>query len=290
MRLPMLSAVLGVAMLLTACSASATDSAPIPKPVTARQAALLEWAENVLTSACMRRAGFSTWIPQRTAPQLPDFQYVVDDVVWARKHGYGLDVIQQIDRYRQTDPNRRYTMRLPPARRHEYVAALNGRAPTGLRVELPNGSTVSASDQSCTSQAARSLYGDLQAWFTSSRISRFLPRIVYGEVVKDERYRTALAEWSSCVRRLGLNYQTPEALRAAALKPPSSRPKEIRYATIEAVCANQTSFAGAIRLLDQAASARVDRRYHKEVTAYRNLQRAALQRAATLLHQDIGEE
>ena len=54
------------------------------------------------------------------ASPLPDdqqFPYVLTDIGWAARHGYGSDLERQAERLRQGDPNTVYLLSLTPQRR-----------------------------------------------------------------------------------------------------------------------------------------------------------------------------
>ncbi|MGA4844890.1 hypothetical protein ACOBQB_00810 [Streptomyces sp. G5(2025)] len=57
--------------------------------------------------------------------------FVLDDVGWARTHGYGSDIDRKTKVVRRNDPNRRYAQGLPPARLTRHRPALNGEAQSG---------------------------------------------------------------------------------------------------------------------------------------------------------------
>ncbi|MEO3868826.1 hypothetical protein ABGB18_08360 [Nonomuraea sp. B12E4] len=158
------------------------ESADLPPPVTAGEARVLWDAEQSLLRDCMARHGFKYWVaPHDPIPEDRDFPYVVDDLGWARRHGYGSDIREHVSRLRDEDPNRLYFEGLPAQRRKAAFVALNGegprpgtvkRRPDQLEVRLPTGGRVRRSAVSCTSQAQRQLYGEVwRLWHAISTSS-----------------------------------------------------------------------------------------------------------------------
>ncbi|SDJ07143.1 hypothetical protein [Nonomuraea jiangxiensis] len=287
-------------LTLVACSAgggtTAAGSAGPPPPVTADEARVLWDAEQSLLRDCMARHGFEYWAaPHDPIPEDRDFPYVVDDVGWARRHGYGSDIVDRIDRLRDQNPNRRYLEALPAQRRKAAFTALNGegprpgtvkRRPDQLEVWLPTGGVVRRSALSCTSQAQRQLYGDLPEWYRATRTLQNLDSVRTARVHRDPRFTSAVAAWSACMRERGHPYADPSDARAEALAQaptgPEAREKEISTAVAEATCAGTAGLAAVARDLDEQYARDIAQRYRREVRTERRLQRAALPRALTI--------
>ncbi|MBB6439535.1 hypothetical protein [Streptomyces candidus] len=280
--------VAAAASLMLGCAAQAKDTTPRPpqavvRPVGPQQT--LEAAEDLLERDCMRRSGFGFWVaPPLTPGARREFPYVVDDVAWAKEHGYGSDRRAAVRRTADADPNTRYLRSLEPRRRAALVAALNGPRPTGLAVDLPNGARVSHSDQGCTAEAERRLYGDLPAWFRATRTTRFLTGERVAAVQQDARYRSARDRWAACMRADGLPYADPQESRAAAdPERGADRAQEARVAVAEATCALSTDFSRIAADLDRSYET-ASRRRHPEVYAdLARLTRAALPRARAVI-------
>jgi hypothetical protein len=290
-----------VAAAVLGCSAAssgpAAPSGPkaspvLPRQMTGAERALLDEAEQILTRECMARYGFQMsgqpgGRPTETPSQLPEFPYVVDDVPWARQHGYGSDLREQAQKHVQeaqaADPDARYFAALPSDRQAAAVAALNGARPDGLEARLPDGSLVRHSDQGCSSEAARRLYADLPGWFRASRTLNDIPSAAFDRMVRDPRLRRAVGQWASCMRGAGLAYPSPEALHAA-LGPHPPRDREVRFAVAEATCATRTPLARTARQLHQHYLRQLNDEYRAQVATLRRLQLAALPRAAAITH------
>ncbi|MFJ7149079.1 hypothetical protein ACIQVT_12895 [Streptomyces sp. NPDC100445] len=246
---------------------------------------VLDVAEQVLERDCMRRLGFRFWVVPPAAPGARrDFPYAVDDIAWARAHGYGADRLAALRRAAVADPNQRYLLSLPPARRAALVAALNGPSPRGLTADLPNGVQVTHSDTGCTAEAERRLYGDLPAWFRATRITASLAGERVAAVQRDPRYRTARDRWARCMKAAGLPYADPQQSRAAAdPERGASRTREIRLAVSEATCAQSTGLSRVAAALDRAYGARLRHRYPGAYGDLARLTAAALPRARALV-------
>ena len=72
---------------LTGAAEGAPSSAD--RQVVATNGELLHRASERLMARCMARHGFAYAEQPPPSPREPDFRYVLDDVGWARRHGYG---------------------------------------------------------------------------------------------------------------------------------------------------------------------------------------------------------
>ena len=247
---------------------------------------LLDIAEQTLERQCMERGGFKLWVaPKDAATQRRSFPYVVDDIDYAATHGYGGRQRLLEDQRARTDPNQRYFESLPADRKAAAAVAANGSRPVGLEAKLPNGMVVQHSDQGCSAEAQRELYGDLRAWYQAKKTAEALPGIRNGLVTGDPDLRSGLPAWSECMRARGLNYRAPDEIRVALPKPdqPGAHETEVRLAVAEATCAQQTGLAKTARELDLRYAARLGDQYRKDLDAMRRLQLTALPRAAAIV-------
>jgi hypothetical protein len=63
--------------------------------ISAADRAVLDRAQEILVVRCMAGRGFDVDVPAQRAPRIPAetlrrFRYVIDDVDWAVRHGYGM--------------------------------------------------------------------------------------------------------------------------------------------------------------------------------------------------------
>ncbi|MCN9242428.1 hypothetical protein NGF19_16775 [Streptomyces sp. RY43-2] len=274
--------------LLLGCAGHTGDAAarrPLANVQATGPKEVLDVAEQLLERDCMRRHGFRFWVVPPTASESRrDFPYAVDDVGWARRHGYGADQRAALRRSAAADPNQRYLLSLPPDRRTALVATLNGPRPSGLTADLPNGVQVSHSDTGCTAEAERRLYGDLAAWFRATRVTSFLATERVAAVQREPRYRAARDRWARCMKAAGLPYADPQDSRAAADPERGvSRTREIRLAVTEATCAVSTGLSRVATTLDRSHGARLRQRYPDAYGDLDRLTNAALPRARALV-------
>lgn len=256
------------------------DPAPAG-PVTAEERRILDRAESLLTRDCVTRAGFQMWlVPSPPADELRSFPYIVDDVAWARKHGFGSDLVEAVDARRLTDPNQRYVSGLSPERREAVLAALNGARPEGLEARLPSGGVMRRSAEGCTSEAQRRLYGDLTEWYRSSKVVADLSYLRQRRVLADPAWTAALRPWARCLRQQGYAADSPERLRESVAT--RGRADEIAAAVAEARCA-QGGLAATARALDARHGDELTATYHKDVAARNRLEHGALPRARAVV-------
>lgn len=240
---------------------------------------LLDIAEQTLERECMERSGFRLWVTPRDAVSGPlNFPYVLDNVDYAAQQGYGTRLRQLEDERARTDPNTVYFESLPADRKAALVAAANGAAPIGLEANLPNGMVVRHSDQGCSAEAQRRLYGDLRAWYQARKTAEALPGIRRGLVTADPELHRALPAWSNCMRERGHSYRSPEDIRVALPQPdqPGAHETEVRLAVAEATCAKQTGLAETVRELDRHYAATLGHEFHRDLDAMRRMQFTAL--------------
>jgi len=282
------------------CLAAGCTTAPAPDPtasigpvreLTARETALLHDAEQILVRDCMRQHGFRYFpLPRNPVPENRSFPYVIDDVAWARRHGYGSDIQRRLAELDEADPNRRYYNSLSPAQRTAALAAINGERPVGLSARLPSGGVMARSDRSCTSAAERELYRDLPTWYRVEHVTDDVVGLWRGQVAGDPAFRAAVGRWAVCMREHGYGYTSPALARAELTRPdqPAGRDREIQVAVAEATCATSTGLAATATALDQHYASQVRRQYAPEFATRQRLELAALPRAGATVSADRG--
>ncbi|NES29271.1 hypothetical protein GCE86_18005 [Micromonospora terminaliae] len=266
----------------------ATAPPPAAPAASAPAAEVLHAATQLLIRDCMQRRGFRYWpVPRRPVPELREFPYVLDDVSYARRHGYGGVLERRFEAAMAADPNTRYARELPPERAAAAVRAVNGDPgePDALRATLPAGGVLRRSSHSCTSEAERHLYGDLPAWYRAAKTTDNLAGLRVGRVLADRRYAAGVTAWRRCMRGAGHDYADPAAARASVPEPASGTVPagEVRLAVAEASCATETGLGRLARRLDAEHRRAVERQFPTEVADRLRLEGAALPRARAVL-------
>lgn len=286
-------AAVSICIAATACTgsdnhptdASTEYSLTQERALTATQRSLLRDAEQILVQRCMRRQGFRVWkVPERPVAESKDFPYVVDDVAWARKHGYGSELERRARELRSSAPNQRYLRELPSQRRNAALAALHGQRRTDLSVELPSGAKVGRSSEGCTAEAETALYGDLAAWFRAEAITQTLSGMRYTQVTTDPDFKKSEKAWSTCMHRQGFRYTRPSQSRNHFLSVPGSDPKEeVATAVTEAKCANTSRLSATSERLTRKYGEKLRRKYSSVIRDRNRLQKAALPKAREII-------
>lgn len=276
--------VLAVPIVSGAAGDSGAES-PVRK-LSREENSVLHAAEEELLRDCMRESGFRyRKVAENPLPELRSFPHVIDDLAWAKKHGYGTDLQRKVERMRASDPNQRYFRSLSAERRAAALDAFHGESSRDITVETPDGVQVSRSEEGCQAEAERELFESLPAWFTAESYNEALPGIVEERVAGDARFAAAVRPWSRCMKEDGHDYRSPAELRKRLPSPenPLPRDKEIRLAVAEAECAHSTGLAEVTEALEQKYRKEVRRQYRSEVETGRRLQLAALPRARSVV-------
>ncbi|MEU5431397.1 hypothetical protein AB0H73_38145 [Streptomyces olivoreticuli] len=289
---PVVAGVVAVALRAASAPAdapgrtSARPAASVLREPTEKEKELLHKAGQLLLRDCMRRKGFEYRTFERNpVADAREFPYVIDDVDWARRHGYGSDIERAMQEIRRNDVNQHYFQGLPAERRAAALAAANGARPQGLTARTPDGMTMTRSSAGCQSEAEGTLYQDLRAWFQAQTTATALPPMRNEKVAAEPEFAKATRSWATCMRAAGHDYADPAALRAAL--PPPERPlprgQEVELAVDEADCARTSGLGETARRLDRKHDAELRRRYRTEVEARLRLQLAALPRARSVI-------
>ncbi|MFD7627002.1 hypothetical protein ACFV7Q_13375 [Streptomyces sp. NPDC059851] len=279
------AAALAAVLVLDGCRSSAQGPAREPSAAESRT---LARAEQILISRCMAARGFPYAVTEGPDEGARSFPYAVDDVAWARGHGYGGAEERAAARAREDDPNLRWFRQLSAPGRAAARTALMGAAPVGLSVEAPTGMTVTASADGCIADAQRGLYGDLATWFRVKVVTMNLRPVREARVREDARYAGAVAEWAACMKAAGRPHATPDESRQAAarygeeLPPAEADAAAAGLAVVEATCATGTPLARVSQSLDRAYGEELRTRHRAELTLRWRLQNEALPKARRL--------
>lgn len=284
------SAALGFALCVVAgwiVLGTETDATEDPlalsdRPVAATDDELLHQATERLIAQCMDRHGFE-YAEQSPSSSESTLPRVLDDVEWARENGYGdLFGARGVP---APDANSRILAAMTSEQQNAWNTTLMG---TGHRlvVNLPDRGRLSTSNNGCTAEAQRTLYGDLAGWYHARRAVDHLGSYVNDEVIANPEYRTGLASWVRCVRERGLVASNPTQLRQL-VAPESTggraHPKEIAAAVAEAACGSSTGFAATSAALERTFRPKIERRFAPELDALKSFKHKALPRARQVL-------
>ncbi|MFW6691117.1 hypothetical protein [Streptomyces sp. MAR4 CNX-425] len=274
--------------LVAGCTAAAEQNPKVRgRELTAAEQYLVDRSEELLVKKCMERGGFRYWVTQ--IPGVAEREgpgYVIDDIEWAKTHGYGGRLQRRADRARRNDPNSAYFETLSRAERIRYNVMLDGDFEKGtLTVELPAGGTMRTPRESCSAQAQEQLYGDHPTWFRVDRIATNLTPLYANELMKDKRLLRAVAKWSACMRKAGQDYDDPQQIRAGlpdltrGLGPGRAHAVEVELAVTEARCARRSALADTAHAVEDEHRAKATRRYREDIATWKHMSVTALARA-----------
>jgi hypothetical protein len=254
------------------------------RTLTAAQERQLYDAEQALIKQCMNRRGLSYWRePQHPMPEDRPFPYVLTDVAWADKHGYGEDIIAARERINLSDLNQIYFKSLPVERRRYALASFNGTT-TDIQVRLPEGGVIARSSQGCMAEAEQDLYGSVREYYTMTVLDETLTTERQNDVLTDARWLGALPRWSTRMSREGFHYDSPAVLRndLTRLRRRGGFRAERRLAHSEARCAVVTGLSRIASALDQAYRARIEAEHPEVIESLAALRSYGLKRAAQI--------
>ena len=248
---------------------------------------LVQRAEGLLVKRCMEAAGFTYWVErQPSADELKGGGYVLTDVDWAKRHGYGSRISQKLQDTQRDDPNHAYANALPDKERVRYSKTLEGGPSVGMvTAELPGGGTVQTPRESCQVDAKSELYGDFETWFKAEKTATNLTSLYVPKLLEDERFVTAVEQWSACMREKGHDYADPPAVQerlprlTKGLSSDKAYATEVRLAVTEATCATGTPLAATARALNTEYREKLLGTYGEDVAAYQRMSVGALARA-----------
>jgi hypothetical protein len=245
-------------------------------------------AEQAAFGDCLRARGFRYWpVPQPAPSVFQLFPYVIDNVAWAKAHGFGDDQLPASGPMVAANLNARYIASLSPSRRQALGLAENGDGPRGpgVTVKLPFGVEVGHSTSGCTATAEGILYGSFPDWFRAENVVDSLSSLWQADVVGDPRFAAAVRSWSRCMHDRNEPYASPGTAAQAFTSPVRVMPRAlaIRAATAEAECARATGLAATARALNAHYRHIVEVRHRTVIVTYRSLARGALARAPALL-------
>lgn len=291
-----------VAVAVVGCTAAAGLEPPesrlagkedvaVARELTDAEQVQVDQALELLVRDCMKAEGFRYQpVPVASVEERQGSGYVLDDVAWAREHGYGLELEGRGAEIQQSDPNHAYVNELPEAERIRWSTALDGDPSGGmLTAELPAGGSVQTPRDSCFAQAKDELYGDFAAWFQAEKVATNLVGLYAPDILADRRFAAELDAWSDCMSRRGHDYPDPPAIRddlhrlLEGLSDVRARAVEKELAVVEATCAvRETALVSTALDLEDEYRGRLDQ-YDDAIADYRRMQVLALENAELVL-------
>jgi hypothetical protein len=213
---------------------------------------VIQYAQDIRIEECLRGRSFRyTALQPLPTMRVPALTMVLNDPNFARTYGYGGTNPARALAARSANPNQRYLDSLAKQRQSAFRAALYGTS-DDLSVTLSDGTTISRSRSGCQADALRALYGDLDQWFTTSKLAEAVSTRIRQSIITDSQFTATQAKWARCMADHGHPAASPFAIRRAlaaetiaqADAPPL--PAEVQLATAEAVCATGTRYAQVI--------------------------------------------
>jgi hypothetical protein len=263
---------------------SAEQAPALPRVIPAAAIPVLREAEYRLTVRCVRAHGFELESLPRggqaaaSADDQPRFPYGIDDVAWARRHGFGAG--DAADAQRRQRP----AQAAPGRAERRLGRVLFGDRKHVVTVRLPTGYVVATSANGCVSEAQQRLFGDHARWFRVNTLVTNLGALAQRQVLDDPAFHARTQAWSACLRRAGYAAADPSKLRerfavlAAHLGWSATRALERRMATAEAHCVRRSALATTGRRLERRAAAHAAHRFAAAIAIQRRMARDALAR------------
>ncbi|MEV4040437.1 hypothetical protein [Streptomyces umbrinus] len=270
---------------------TASPSAGGARQLTDAEELRISDAQQRLIGTCMRRQGFKYWEAERLSlEESRTLGYVLDDVGWARKHGYGSRIEAKETAARASNPNLAYRKSLSEQRRQAYDEALDeGIDAPVIAIEIPGGGTLRKRMGGCVAESEKKLYGDPRAWFRAEKAVGHLRSLYVPRVLADQRFSAAQNAWSRCMNRAGYAYKDPGASRQSAVAQASrtAEPKafeaERKLAVADATCARNTDLRPIGEERESHYVAQLRDRYGEALDTHSRLQHQALDRAKKIV-------
>jgi hypothetical protein len=287
-----------VSVVITGCDSAKAPPVKAGPPPTgaARQLTDAEQlrisdAQQRLIGACMRRQGFEFWEAARLSlEESRTLGYVLDDVAWARKYGYGSRLQAKDAAARAANPNLAYRKRLSEQRRQAYDEALDGGVDVPvMTVEIPGGGSVRKQMGGCVAESEKKLYGDPREWFRAEKTAGHLRALYVPRVLADKRFSAAQNAWSRCMKRSGYDFKDPGSSRRSAVAQsdraaePEVFEAERKLAVADATCAKESDLRSIGEERESHYVAQLRDRYGEALDTYLRLQHRALDRAKKIV-------
>ncbi|HEX2047171.1 MAG TPA: hypothetical protein VHF27_05370 [Acidimicrobiales bacterium] len=262
-------------------------------------------AEEQAVAQCMKAQGFR-YTPQEFEPSRQgDPGPRPGDVAGARTRGYGIAESKERGEkaVARNNPEANPDLaKLGPAERQAFTAALLGPPPSGpndpsrATIAVPGGASISVNTNGCASKARTAVYGDDIRWQQLVGSVQQLQGEVYDQLVSDPSYVSAVAQWRSCMRGKGFNYERPTAARevltmqlnSGEIALSSLKSTEIQVATADAECFQAGGMANLTAPLVAKYEQKVADANQGVIVEFRELQEKSIARARSLLRTGSG--
>jgi hypothetical protein len=257
--------------------------------VSPREQATLSYAEQAITTACMRRHGFRVPAPRRESDAtLPAKGQLLFGYESAQAMYRAIDGVRASSRpsheARLDDRANDFYRSLPPERAAAAGLTLWGDEDNPrdiVRFEYPQGGTATANIGGCRGAALQRLYGDPARWTRAENIAGNAPLAVQQRVESSDDYKAAVRAWRACAVAKGLTARTEAAAVARAAKATSTDVRRIVRVTV--TCHRESHIAAVVDRKSREVGGDVGRNIEGELLAYREGIRRALPIARRVL-------
>ncbi|MGW2226095.1 hypothetical protein [Streptomyces formicae] len=248
-------------------------------------------AEEELIRRCMAERGFRyIKAPDDTEPVKMSADYAISPDE-AEERGYGLRAQLASAANAPRDANNDALRALPKTQREKWQNAFSGgrKAPM-LKVSVPEVGQMQTRDGGCVAKARTQLYGSLDQFLKLVTFQGNFAGQMQQRAARDPRVTGLDKRWSTCMKNhghAGLAAPSKAAVRAGdAYKkrgPEAAFRFETAIARADAACQERLSYAPRRRLVEDLYLTAGMHKYEAEVTAVREMNRDAQERARRVL-------
>ncbi|MEU1146905.1 hypothetical protein ABZ380_15125 [Streptomyces sp. NPDC005901] len=248
-------------------------------------------AEEELIRQCMTARGFRyIKAPDDTTPVKTAADYAISPQQ-AEERGYGLRAQLESTANAPRDANNDALSALPASRREKWQTAFSGgRAAPMVKVSVPEVGQMQTRDGGCIAKARRQLYGSLEQFLKLLTFQGNFAGQMEQRAARDPRVTALNGRWSACMTKRdhpGLAEPSKAAVRAGDTY--RSRNAEDAFtferaiAEADATCQQRLHYVPRRRLVEDLYLTAGMRKYEAEVTAVREMNRDAQERARRIL-------
>ncbi|WP_150494565.1 hypothetical protein [Streptomyces kanamyceticus] len=248
-------------------------------------------AEEELIRQCMAERGFRyVKAPDDTAPVKMSADYAISPDE-AEERGYGLRAQMKSAANAPRDANNDALRALPTSQREKWQNAFSGgREAPMMKVSVPEVGQMQTRDGGCVAKARKQLYGSLEQFLKLVTFQGNFAGQMQQRAARDPRVTALDKRWSTCMKNhgyAGLAGPSKAAVRAGDTYkergPQAAFTFETAIAGADATCQERLSYAPRRRLVEDLYLTAGMHKYEAEVTAVRELNRDAQERARRVL-------